>query len=116
LTEQAFMIAYEHCASLSFAMDDMTEILNGAKRLSVLSCGEILKVGRLLRAARLIGGAISPLNDDRLGDIKALLIDLCVDNELESSIASSILGENEVSDNASSALKSMKTIGRAQVL
>ena len=46
LTEQAFMIAYEHCASPSFAMDDMTEILNGAKRLSVLSCGEILKVGR----------------------------------------------------------------------
>lgn len=108
LTEQAFMIAYEHCVAPSFSMDDMTEILNGAKRLSVLSCGEILKVGRLLRAARLIGGAISPLNDDRLGDIKALLIDLCVDSELENSIASSILGENEVSDNASSALKSIR--------
>ncbi|MDE6188672.1 MAG: endonuclease MutS2, partial [Clostridia bacterium] len=108
LTEQAYKITYEHCVSPSFSVDVMTDILSNAQRQAALSCLDVLKVGRLLRTSRLLYNAISGINDAEVGDIKVLLNDLYIDNELENSIYSSILGENEISDDASSALKSIR--------
>ncbi|MDE5616491.1 MAG: endonuclease MutS2, partial [Clostridia bacterium] len=108
LTEQAYKVMFEHCVSPTFSVDDMSEILNNASKHATLSCADILKVGRLLRTSRLLYGAINQINDGELGDIKALIANLFIENELENSIYQSILGENEVSDNASSALKSIR--------
>ena len=108
LTEQAYKISYEHCVSPTFSLDNMSEILNNAKKHATLSCADILKVGRLLRTSRLAYSAINQINDDELGDIKSLLSGIYIDNELEKSIYESILGENEVSDNASATLKSIR--------
>lgn len=108
LTEQAYKISFEHCVSPSFAVDDMAEILGNAQRQIALSCGDVLKVGRLLRVSRTLYSAIDQINDGELGDIKSLLSGLYVDGELEKSIYESILGENEVSDNASAALRSIR--------
>ena len=108
LTEEAYKISYEHCVSPTFALDNMSEILNNAKKHATLSCADILKVCRLLRTSRLAYSAINQINDDELGDIKSLLSGIFIDNELEKSIYESILGENEVSDNASPALKSIR--------
>lgn len=108
LTEQAYKILYEHCVSPSFSVDEMSEILNNAKKHATLSCAEVLKVGRLLRTSRLLYSSINQINDSQISDIKELLNGLFTENELENNIYESILGENEVSDNASSALKSIR--------
>ena len=108
LTEEAYKITYEHCISPSFSLDEMSEILDNAQRHATLSCADILKVGRLLRTSRLVFCAIDQINDGELKNIKALLSSIFIENELENNIYESILGENEVSDNASPALKSIR--------
>lgn len=108
LTEQAYEILYEHLISPSFAMDETEEILDSASKFMTLSCADIVKVGRLLRTSRLVYNAIYKINSQTIQDIKGLLNNLYIDNELENSIYESILGDNEVSDNASPALKSIR--------
>ena len=108
LTEEAYKITYEHCVSPSFSLDDMSDILKNAQKHATLSCSDILKVGRLLRTSRLLYSAIHQINDSSIVNIKPLISGIYIDNELENSIYESILGENEVSDNASSALKSIR--------
>ncbi len=108
LTGQAIEILYEHLASPSFSLDEMESILDSAQRHMTLSCGDIIKVGRLLRTARLAFSTIDKINSDSIQDIKDIANLFFYDNELESNIYSSILSDNEVSDNASSALKSIR--------
>ncbi len=108
LTEQAYKIAFEHCASPSFALDEMEDILLNAQKHALLSCADILKVGRMLSCSRTVFNTINQINDADIADIKSYLSFLFIDNELEKSIYESILGENEVSDNASSTLKSIR--------
>lgn len=108
LTEQAYRVMFEHCSAPSFSIDDISDILISVSKHSVLSCGEILKVGRILKCSRIIVNTINNLNDDRLEDLKAIASNCFVDTELENSIYESFLGENEISDNASLALKSIR--------
>ena len=108
LTHQAYRIMFEFCVSPSFSVDEVEDILAAAEKHAVLSAGDILKIGRILKTARVIYNNINEVNDDNLGDIKALASTLFIDTELEKSIYESILGENEISDNASSALRSVR--------
>lgn len=108
LTGQAIEILYEHLASPSFSLDEMESILDSAQRHMTLSCGDIIRVGRLLRTARLAFSTIDKINSDSIQDIKDIANLFFYDNELESNIYSSILSDNEVSDNASSALKPIR--------
>lgn len=113
MTRQAREILYEHLSAPSFSLDEMELILDSAQRHMTLSCADIIKVGRLLRTARLVYTAIDKVNSDKVADIKDIAKSIFYDNELENDIYSSILGENEVSDNASSALKSIRQSIRA---
>ncbi|MDE6275034.1 MAG: endonuclease MutS2 [Clostridia bacterium] len=108
LTEQAYEILYEHLVSPSFSMDEMEDILDNASKFMTLSCADIIRVGRLLRTSRLVYNSIYKINSQNIEDIKGLLNNLYIDTELENSIYESILGDNEVSDNASPALKSIR--------
>ncbi|MDE7208953.1 MAG: hypothetical protein K2O31_03645, partial [Clostridia bacterium] len=108
LTAQAYEILYEHLVAPTFSMDEMEDILDNASKFMTLSCADIVRVGRLLRTSRLVYNSIYRINSQSIEDIRALLNYLYVDSELENSIYESILGDNEVSDNASPALKSIR--------
>ena len=94
LTGQAIEILYEHLASPSFSLDEMESILDSAQRHMTLSCGDIIRVGRLLRTARLAFSTIDKINSDSIQDIKDIVNLFFYDNELESNIYSSILSDN----------------------
>ncbi len=108
LTKQAYEILFDHLIAPTFAVDEMEDILDNASKFMTLSCADIIRVGRLLRTSRLVYNSIYKINSQNIGDIKALLNNLYIDSELENSIYESILGDNEVSDNASPALKSIR--------
>lgn len=113
LTAQAFEILYAHLVSPSFSLDDMDEILENSKKFVTLSCADLIRVGRLLRTARIINSSIDKINSPNVGDVKSIANNLYIDNELENDIYISILSDTEVSDNASSALKSIRQSIRA---
>ncbi|MDE6474361.1 MAG: endonuclease MutS2 [Clostridia bacterium] len=108
LTAQAYEILYDHLVAPTFSVDEMEDILENASKFMTLSCADIIRVGRLLRTSRLVYNSIYKINSQNLDDIKSLLNNLYIDNDLENSIYESILGDNEVSDNASPALKSIR--------
>lgn len=108
LTQEAYRILFEICATPSFSVDEMEDILAIAEKHAVLSPSDILKTGRLLKCSRLLHGCVNSLNDDAIDNIKSLTSTLFIDTELENSIYESIIGENEISDNASSQLKSIR--------
>ena len=108
LTSQAYRIMFDLCMTPSFSIDEIEEILSIAEKHATLSPSDILKIGRLLKCSRVLSNNILSLNDESIIDIKSLAQSLFFDSELAKSIYESILGENEISDNASSALKSIR--------
>lgn len=108
MTAEAYEILYNQLVSPSFYVDEMEDILQNAQRHMTLSCADIIRVGRLLRTSRLLLSAIGNINSDKIENVKAILNYLYIDAELEKGIYSSILGDNEVSDNASETLGSIR--------
>ena len=108
LTEQASIVAYEHCASINLAFDDMTEILEACKKNATLSIADILKTGKILRTCYNMRKALDAVTDVRLDEIRDIVNCLYTDKSLEKAIFEAFSGENEVSDNASYELKSIR--------
>lgn len=84
-----------------------------AKKGSALSCGELLSVGNLLRAARVAHGGISSVTDDSVRKIREIADNLYYDTALEEDISSKILNDSEVSDYASDRLYTIRREIRA---
>lgn len=84
-----------------------------AKKGSALSCGELLSVGNLLRAARVAHGGISSVTDDSVQKIREIADNLYYDTALEEDISSKILNDSEVSDYASDRLYTIRREIRA---
>lgn len=106
--EEADRILYKHAANISFYFDDIGAELEKASVLSVLTMGELLKVYRMLKAARLVKSAIAKVPDDNIGRIRAISEGIFTDKTLEDDIDRSILSETEMSDNASPELKAIR--------
>lgn len=107
-TQQADKIMYEHGISPSFAIDDVTEVLNAAEKFSTLSISDIMSIGTLLRVSRAAKGMIENINDNQLEDIKLISSRLHFNKNLEDNIANSFISSTEVSDNASATLKEIR--------
>ncbi|MDD3947252.1 MAG: endonuclease MutS2 [Clostridia bacterium] len=106
--DEADRILYEHAANVSFAFDDIGAELEKAAILSMLSMGELLKIYRMVKAGRNLKNAIAKVPDDNIERIKAISDAIYTDKSLEDDIDRSILSENEMSDNASPELKTIR--------
>ena len=91
----------------NFAYDTVDEILETAKVGSMLSVAEILKIARLLKVSRKIISTFSEISVD-LPNINIRVNKLYSDKDLENEIDKSFIGDNEISDNASSELKNIR--------
>lgn len=107
-TYEADKLLYEHCISPSLAIDDISDILKSAEKLSTLSIEDILKVGKILRVARSTKGLIENINDNSIVLLKNLCHNIYFNMQLEKEIAESFESESEVSDNASANLKQIR--------
>ena len=105
---QADKILFEFAESPDFSFDDIKEIIDKADKNVTLSMAELLKVARVMKISRLAADTIGRINRNEIELIKDYANMLFSDVMLENDIYKSILGENEMADNASSDLKRIR--------
>lgn len=105
---QADKILYEYAESPDFSFDDIKEIIDKADKNITLTMSELLKVARVMKISRLAAESIGKINSTEIELIKDYASMLFADILLENDIYKSILGENEMADNASAELKRIR--------
>ncbi len=105
---QADKILYEYAESPDFSFDDIKEIIDKADKNITLTMSELLKVARVMKISRLAAESIGKINSTEIDLIKDYANMLFADILLENDIYKSILGENEMADNASAELKRIR--------
>ncbi|MBO5239937.1 MAG: endonuclease MutS2 [Clostridia bacterium] len=107
-TEECLALLFSHGVSKIEYFPPFADEIERAKKGSALSCGELLKVGNLLRSARIAYNAIRSVNDDSIVDMKTLADQIYFDPALEEDIQTKILNDSEVSDHASDKLYAIR--------
>ncbi len=105
---QADKILFEYAESPDFSFDDIKEIIDKADKNVTLSMSDLLKVARVMKISRLAADTISRINSTEIELIKDYANMLFADSLLENDIYKSIIGDNEMADNASSELKHIR--------
>ena len=105
---QADKILFEYAESPDFSFDDIKEIVDKADKNVTLSMTELLKVARVMKISRQAADTIDKINSNEIELIKDYANMLFADIMLENDIYKSIIGENEMADNASSELKQIR--------
>lgn len=106
--EEADKILYIHSISPSFSVDNIASALEKASVMSVLTMGEIIKIGRMLRISRNLQTVLLKVKDDSITLIKTIASGIFANKPLENDIDRSILSETEMSDNASNELRNIR--------
>ena len=107
-TEEAYSLLYNHGVNGIFYFADVTDELKRADTGGTLNNAELLRVADNLKSARTIKGAISAVNDEKISIIRKLSDSLYVNYDFEKEITSKIISEDEISDNASPRLYSIR--------
>ena len=107
-TEEALSLLFSHGVSKIEAFPTFSDEIERAQKGSALSCGELLKVGNLLRSARIAYNSIRGVNDECIVLLKTLADKIYFDSALEEDISSKIVNDSEVSDHASDKLYSLR--------
>ncbi len=107
-TAEADLILFEHAINPTLNFDDVTQAIERAEILSMLSMGELLRIERVLRVSRALKGQILNVPDERVVLLKQKASDIFIDKGLEDDISKSIISDTEMNDNASPALKSIR--------
>lgn len=92
----------------SFEVDEITESLIRAKKMSVLTMGELLKIARLLRLTRNLKNSIAKLDPERAPIVTKMANQLFLQNTLAEEIDRSIFSETEMNDCASEKLGAIR--------
>lgn len=108
-TNEAYTALRKHNLNPVSSFDSAPGIFDKAARYSVLSCGELLKAARLLRVSRLFRASVEGVKDGALPYLNGLAASVAVYKTIESLITDNISDENEVSDRASAALRSIRS-------
>ena len=107
-TYEAYRLLYTLSAAGVYYFDDITDEIKRVNRGGTLSCGELLKVAANLKSARILKTDILRFSDSELVLLPEIARNLFINPEFEKEIYSKILSENEVSDNASDRLYSIR--------
>ena len=107
-TEEAYSLLYDHGVSGVCYFADITEELQRADAGGTLSCAELLRVADNLKSARTMKSAIASITDDKIVKIRAISDSLYENYAFETEITTKIISEDELSDNASPKLYSIR--------
>ena len=107
-TEECVTLLFTHGVSKVEHFPPFTDEIGRAKKGSALSCGELLKIGALLRSARIAHTSIDGVTDEEITLARNLSGALYYDEHLEEDIRTKILNDTEVSDFASDKLYSVR--------
>lgn len=107
-TEEAFKLLYTYSLGGIFYCSDVFEQLDRVDKGGVLNNGELLKVRDNLKSSRLLLTSINSVNDESIVQIKEIASRLILHQDIESEITSKIISNEEVDDNASPKLYSIR--------
>lgn len=107
-TTEAYTLLYKHSIGGIYYFSDVTDELKRANVGGTLSAGELLKISANLKSARLIKTAIESVHDGNIVFLKEISSLLFINPEYEKEIADKIVSEDEISDNASPKLFSIR--------
>ena len=107
-TEEAYKYLYVYSTGGIYYFDDVTEQLKRVDIGGVLNNSELLKIAANLKSARLIKNAVDAVTDQSLSLISDITARLYINPEFEKEITDKIISEDEISDNASQKLYSIR--------
>lgn len=108
LTEECDKLLYVYGIGKIEQFSEVEDALLRAEKGSALSCGELLNAAALLRSARIAYESIEKADDDIIL-VKKLSAEIYYDKLLEDDITDKILSPEDVSDNASDKLYSIRS-------
>ena len=108
-TEEAELLLYRYGVSGVEYFEDVTDLLSRAEKGSTLSCGELMQVNALNRAARIAHSSVTSVADEAINLLKSDCARLYFDQPLEDDINFAIISDSEVNDHASEKLADIRT-------
>ena len=107
-TKEAYDLLYKYNASNVYFFDNVSDELKRADMGGTLINGELLKIAQNLKGARILKSSILSLKDESMVYIPEIASRLYTNQDFEEEIAKKIISEDEISDNASSTLASIR--------
>ena len=107
-TDEGYKYLYKYSTGGIYYFGDVSDELMRVDIGATLNNAELLKVAANLKSARLIKSAINNVNDAELYLIKAITDRLYNNQDFENEISDKIISEDEISDNASPKLYSIR--------
>ncbi len=107
MVDEAFITKTKYNLSPIVGFDDISDIVIKSQKGAALNMCELLSVARLIRSARILKKEISSTGDDII-ILKDIVSPMYIDVELEKAIGDAIMGENEMRDEASDKLYSIR--------
>ena len=89
--------------------DDVSDLLSRAEKGSTLSCGELMQLNALNRAARIAFTSVNGVADEDIKLLKADCARLYYDSRLEVDVNFAILSDSEINDHASEKLADIRS-------
>ena len=107
-TREAYCLLYDHGVSGIYYFDDVSTQLTLADKGGTLAINDFLKIAGNLKSARIIRTEILSVNDPRVKILKDIAERLFTDSVFEKEISDKFPAPDEVSDNASDKLYSIR--------
>lgn len=105
-TTEADKILFEQALDPNFAVDNITNSLERARKMSVLTMGELLRISIVLRVSRVLKSTL--LRAVSAPVVKGYSERLFINQQLEDRIDKSIISDGEMSDDASPDLRAIR--------
>ncbi len=107
LTQEGYKLLNVHLINPLMQFDEIDEILEKSRIGSTLAMGELLKVARVIKSARIARTTIEDAPED-IVELKKLTSCILIDRVLEKDITDCILSDTEMSDKASDKLYGLR--------
>lgn len=107
-TEEAYKLLFDHGVNGVYYFADVSEELKRVDMGGVLNNAELLRIAENLKSARVMKNSVASVNDSNVVLLKEVCSRLYENQDFEKEITSKIISEDEISDNASPALYSIR--------
>ncbi|MDY6367967.1 MAG: endonuclease MutS2 [Clostridia bacterium] len=107
-TAESFKLLYDYGQPEIYFCYELTDELNRVDAGGTLTAAEILSVTSALKSARIARTSILSVHDDKIKFVSEIASRLFINPEFEKEVAQKIISEDEISDNASPKLFSIR--------
>lgn len=107
-TEEAYKLLYQYNVNKVYYFSNVEEELFRVDKGGVLNISEILRIVENLKGARLLKNSIYSVNSEDIVLLREISLQLFTNLEFEKDISRKIISEDEISDNASPKLFSVR--------